>query len=119
MRRIKRSRLIFSLATIWGAVLPGCSPGNERASRVYAEKQGELLYEQNCSACHEIENLELVKQPPKLKGLFRQRTLPSGAPATDEEVRNTILGGKGIMPPFQQSLGKEEVDDLLKYLHTL
>jgi mono/diheme cytochrome c family protein len=47
------------------------------------------------------------------------KTLPSGAPADDEHVRETILQGKGIMPPFEQSLRRQDIDDLLKYLHTL
>jgi len=121
MWRTRRSRLILTLGTILGVALPGCSHGNgnERRSEAYAAKRGQFLYEQNCSACHDAENLELLKRPPRLTGLFRKGTLPSGGPATDLEVRNTILNGKGIMPPFRQTLDKDEVEDLLKYLHTL
>jgi len=51
--------------------------------------------------------------------LFQLKSLPSGAPATDAQVRKTIIEGRGTMPAFDQRLSEEEVDDLVKYLHTL
>ncbi|MGC1418374.1 MAG: cytochrome c [Candidatus Acidiferrum sp.] len=83
-----------------------------------AETRGSVVYERNCSPCHDAENLQLLKPPPKLEGLFQKQMLPSGAPATDEQVRQTILNGRGIMPPFGQTLDRKQVDDLLKYLHS-
>lgn len=80
--------------------------------------RGKQLYDQLCAMCHDASDLHLLKDPPKLDGLFRKQTLPSGAPATDENVRDTILRGKGIMPPFEQNLEAEDVNDLLRYLHT-
>jgi mono/diheme cytochrome c family protein len=47
------------------------------------------------------------------------KSLPSGAPATDAQVRKTIIEGRGTMPAFDQRLSEEEVNDLVKYLHTL
>ena len=41
---------------------------------------------------------DLLKQPPNLHGLFLRKALPSGAPATNAQVRMTIIEGKGIMP---------------------
>jgi len=97
----------------------GCSRENLDYGPSFASSaaRGELVYERNCSACHDAENLQLLKRPPKLSALFRQPTLPSGAPATDEQVRKTIRNGRGIMPPFEQVLDKHQVDDLLTYLH--
>jgi len=69
--------------------------------------------------CHDAENLPLLKQPAKLKELFQQKTLPSGATATDEQVKKTILEGRATMPPFDRILDQKQIDDLLKYLHTL
>jgi mono/diheme cytochrome c family protein len=99
----------------------GCSRNNMDYGPAFAspETRGELVYERNCSACHNAENLQLLKQPPKLNGLFRHQALPSGAPATDEQVRKTILSGRGIMPPFEHIVDKQQIDDLLKYLHKL
>jgi len=122
MRRIELSnRAIFSAGTILVVVLLGCSRNNMDYGPAFAsaETRGEIVYERNCSACHDAENLQLLKQPPKLKGLFERKTLPTGAPARDDQVRNTILAGRGIMPPFERTLEKKQVDDLLKYLHTL
>jgi len=105
---------------VLAGLLCGCS-GNEAATgKREAEmvSMGAALYEQNCSACHDVNNLQLVKKPPKLIGVFQKPKLPSGAPATDEQVRKTILDGRGIMPPFRQTLDAEQLEDLLKYLHT-
>jgi mono/diheme cytochrome c family protein len=99
----------------------GCSRNNMDygPAMASAETRGSVVYEKNCSACHDADNLPLVKQPPKLKGLFRNKALPSGAPATHEQVRHTILAGRETMPPFEHTLDKEQIQDLLKYLHTL
>jgi mono/diheme cytochrome c family protein len=121
MRKIEPTKhLSFGWATILSVVLIGCSRNNMDYGPAFAsaETRGEIVYERNCGVCHDAENLPLLKQPPKLKGLFEGKTLPSGAPATDDQVRKTILAGRGIMPPFERTLGKKQVDDLLKYLHT-
>ena len=83
------------------------------------EMQGRALFEDHCAPCHQGAHLDLRKQPPKLEGLFHSKSLPSGAPATDAQVRKTIIEGRGTMPAFDQRLSKEDVDDLVKYLHTL
>ena len=84
-----------------------------------AEQRGRELFELNCAPCHEAPNPELKKQPPKLEGLFQSKRLPSGAPATDEQVRKTIIQGLGTMPAFDQRLSDEDISDLVKYLHQL
>jgi mono/diheme cytochrome c family protein len=91
----------------------------QSSTRTQAAVHGRAVYQLYCQTCHEGTNLELIKQPPRLAGLFRNTKLPSGAPATDAEVRKTILGGRGIMPPFKDVLDKEALDDLLAYLHTI
>lgn len=83
-----------------------------------AANRGQVIYEQNCKPCHDNTTLELRTKPPNLSGLFTKKSLPSGAPATDEQVRRTIQQGRGIMPPFGQVLDKENLDDLIAYLHT-
>jgi mono/diheme cytochrome c family protein len=83
------------------------------------EMQGRALFEDHCAPCHQETHTDLRKQPPKLEGLFQSKKLPSGAPATDAQVRKTIIEGRGTMPAFDQRLSEEDVDDLVKYLHTL
>jgi hypothetical protein len=42
--------------------------------------------------------------------------LPSGAPATDAEVRRVVLTGKGLMPSFEGRFTEEQMDGLIGYL---
>ena len=122
MRRTNRATrsfiVVFALIVFFSS---GCSRNNMDYGPAFAsaETRGEVVYERNCSPCHDAQNLQLLKQPPKLAGLFQHPQLPSGAPATDEQVRKTIVSGRGIMPPFEHTLDKQQVDDLLKYLHKL
>ena len=84
-----------------------------------AEMHGGEVFEKHCAECHEAANPDLLKQPPKLRHLFVNKTLPSGALADDTQLRTTILQGKGTMPAFDRRLRDEDLADLLKYLHTL
>jgi len=108
------------LALLLAVSLAGCSRiGTTNGARpAEAPLRGKQLYDQFCAMCHDASDLHLIKDPPKLDGLFAKPTLPSGAPATDDQVRKTILDGLGIMPPFEQNLDAEDVNDLLRYLHT-
>ena len=120
--RKSRWRAVLSMALVVMAVgAVACSRNNMDYCPMLAsaETRGSVVYEKNCSQCHDAENLRLLKQPPKLKELFRKKTLLSGAPAVDEQVRKTILAGQGIMPPFEHTLDKQQIDGLLKYLHKL
>ena len=94
------------------------TPGDPQKQEL-AYIQGRSLYQNFCAGCHDATGLQLVQQPPKLDGLFRRNKLPSGAPATDKELRNVILQGRGIMPPFDGIVDKDDVEALVQYLHTL
>jgi len=83
-----------------------------------AVESGKYIYENQCAPCHEAADLHLIKNPPKLDGLFRRSALPSGGPLSDQAVRDVILHGRGIMPPFQQTISQKDLDDLMEYLHT-
>lgn len=122
--RITRSRTgrlcEAGLASILTIFVIGCSRlgSTHGAPAQEAPLRGKQLYDQYCAMCHDATDLHLIKDPPKLDGLFQKQTLPSGEPATDEQVRKTILDGRGIMPPFEQNLDAEDVNELLRYLHT-
>jgi len=112
--RATLSSLLF-FATVFSALgLTACShrPSAAEISR------GKEIFTTNCAPCHENSSISLPTPPPKLDGLFRKPTLPSGAPATDAQVRKTITEGRGIMPEFGQSLQPDELDALIAYLHT-
>lgn len=111
MTRLFLGSLAFSLLA---TILFGCSNSSGDAA-----VRGHDLFEVHCADCHEKMNPDLLKQPPRLHHLFMNKTLPSGIPVTDQQVRQTILQGKGTMPAFDQRLRDQDIDDLLKYLHSL
>lgn len=99
----------------FAALIPGC----KRTAALTAEQEeGKHLYAVRCAHCHEDNDLALKKTPPDLHGVFRRGTLPSGAPATDEAVKQVILTGKGMMPSFAGRFDETQMKDLLAYLHT-
>src|SRR4051794_32148814 len=110
-KRHKRHRILCFLCLLW--LLPGCSMVTSKQL-----ENGQALYELHCIDCHEMPPPDLLKQPPKLAHLFAKKTLPSGAPATDEQIRKTIIGGRNTMPAFKGRLREDEIRDLIAYLHT-
>ena len=82
------------------------------------EVEGKQLYSSRCAHCHEENDLQLQKVPPDLHGVFAHAKLPSGLPATDQEVRRTVLSGRGMMPAFAGRFTEEQMSALLAYLHT-
>ena len=82
------------------------------------QAEGKHFYQERCAHCHEENDLALKKIPPDLHGLFRKATLPSGAPATDAEVKRVVLSGKGLMPAFAGRFDDAQMAALLAYLHT-
>ena len=96
--------------------LMACGPTDQLSS---AERQGQWLYDSHCAECHENPQPELRKQPPNLHGLFLAKALPSGAPATDEQVNKTIIEGRGTMPAFDKRLREADARELVAYLHKL
>jgi len=95
-------------------VFAGCSTGPTRE-----QVAGRALYQLHCSQCHDNPPRYLLTKPPKLDKMYASKTLPSGAPATDEQVRRTIVDGLGTMPAFNGRLREDEIRDLIAFLHTL
>ena len=112
--RATRGKLIV-LALMIPCLLADCSKPNNAED----QRHGQELYQFHCAPCHETPPPDLLKQPPKLKGVFNSTVLPSGAPATDEQVRTVIIEGLRTMPAFQGRLQEQEVRDLIAYLHHL
>lgn len=118
---MNRSCLFFlGLAIFVAFAIAGCfshaqSIGGPDAA---LRQHGKAAYDVQCAMCHDATDLHLIKDPPRLNGMFQKSALPSGAPATDAEVRDVILHGKGIMPPFEQSVSGPDLDAMMAYLHT-
>jgi mono/diheme cytochrome c family protein len=103
------------LLILAGPVLAGCHHVPKLTAQ---EAEGKHLYQVRCAHCHEDNDLGLKKVPPDLHGVFNRSTLPSGAPATDAQVKKVILAGKGLMPAFTGRFDDAQMSALLAYLHT-
>ena len=112
MSRFVQSASLVVAVFVLILALSGCSPSA-------SEERGQELFDLHCALCHEAPTPDLKKQPPKLEGLFKPKRLPSGALATDKQVRKTIIEGLRTMPAFDQRLSDQDIDDLVAYLHTL
>ena len=75
---------------------------------------GRQLYNQYCGVCHAD-----GKSAPSLAGVFRKRELPSGTPANDARVKDTINMGRAMMPAFNGVLNDDQVNAIVAYLHTI
>lgn len=78
---------------------------------------GRHLYQQTCAPCHDAHSVP-GQNGPSLNGLFKKPFLPSGLPSNERFVRQTILGGRNMMPAVGGSFNQQQLDDLLVYLHT-
>jgi mono/diheme cytochrome c family protein len=93
-----------------GTPVPRAAAAAQAKSNV---DQGKMIYEDNCTRCH------VDGDAPSLTGLYKKPKMQNGAAPTDENVREKILHGGDIMPPYEDRLKKDEVDALIAYLHTL
>jgi mono/diheme cytochrome c family protein len=114
-------RFCLLISCVLAAALAACSHAGSGSSGAPTptEVQGRQAYVVACMRCHEPFDLQTINDGPSLVGLFKKPTLPSGAPATDDQVRDVILGGRGKMRPADPAkLKPEDVDPLIQYLHT-
>jgi len=74
------------------------------------------VFEADCARCHYPTSTRSL-HGPGLQALTKLRSMPSGAPPTDERLTDRILHGYGMMPGTQ--LTDSQLQDLLAYLHTL
>jgi mono/diheme cytochrome c family protein len=82
------------------------------------QARGHAVFEAHCAQCH-YDRREGALHGPSLESLYKKQYLPSGAPANDDRVTETILHGHNLMPAMGNVLDAEDVSDLLAYLHTL
>jgi mono/diheme cytochrome c family protein len=79
---------------------------------------GRRVFQTYCAACHYAYSSSGLKGPG-LKNLFGKNSLPSGLPANDRFVEQTIISGRGMMPAQGTTLTRQQLRDLIAYLHTL
>jgi mono/diheme cytochrome c family protein len=110
---------------VWSVFLILATGCGEPAPKTDAElglnpqqSSGRRVFERNCAACHSAYSSSGSKGP-SLQHLFGKQFLPSGLPANDRFVEQTIVGGRNMMPPMGEAITQQELDDLMAYLHTL
>jgi mono/diheme cytochrome c family protein len=106
-----------------GLALSGCDVERRKSNAELGlnpqQATGRRIYDENCDRCHEPYSSR-DKKGPSMKGVFSRPYLAqSGLPANDDRVGEIILYGRAKMPGFDQKLTRQQVNDLLAYLHTL
>lgn len=99
--------------------MAGCKPlppSKPEAEFTAEEAHGSRAFQAYCARCHYPTTTKGLKGPG-LQALTKVKSLPSGAPPTDERLTQTILHGHGMMPPAPVT--DEDLGPLLAYLHTL
>ncbi len=84
-----------------------------------AATRGKAVFQEKCALCHNAESAD-KKIGPGLKGLYQRGTFTGdGSKVTDESVKKFIEAGKGMMPPFKDTLEPAKMDDVVAYVKTL
>jgi cytochrome c len=117
------------LALISFSPLVLLSQTKEKSAKPSAEAKGsasdgQKIFQANCAMCHYADKTD-KKLGPGLKDLTKNKELPaSHKPSTEANIREVV--GKGSpdakpmpMPPFEEKLSADDMQDLLAYLKTL
>ena len=78
-------------------ILAGCSANG----RGVPQTNGQALFQFHCAPCHEMPPPDLLKEPPKLNGIFNSKTLPIAS-------RATVLPPSGTTRLYWFSISDEE-----------
>jgi mono/diheme cytochrome c family protein len=119
---LKRAASLLACVAL-AALVAGCAKdrSNETDAELGLNSQqasGRHIFQQHCATCHSAYT-STGDHGPGLNKLFRKQFLPSGLPANERFVRQTILAGRGMMPSQAPWLTGQQLEDLLSYLHTL
>ena len=73
---------------------------------------GEKLFTEFCAGCHGFNGIALYVNSPSF-------ALGERLDKSDEELKNSIMNGKNIMPPWGNKLSKTQIDNILGFIRTL
>lgn len=119
--RYARGGVLCAVAGLGLAAMAGChrNPPPVPLNQLNPQQaQGHAVFKAHCAVCH-YDRQDGSLHGPSLLSVFKKPYLPSGTPANDERVTETILHGRNMMPPMGGSLDQQDLNDLLAYLHTL
>lgn len=109
---------MLGASTIVSGCRPDLPPSKPLAELTPQEASGHAVFQSSCARCHYANSQDGLRGPG-LQALYKQRYLPSGAPANDDRVTSAIEHGRGMMPSFADKLDEQQLNDLIVYLHTL
>jgi len=118
-KRFSISNALMIFAAGMAVALAGCRslpPSKPSSEWTTQEARGAAVFQAKCARCHNPTTTHPLNGPG-LQALTKVKSMPSGAPPTDERITNVILHGRGMMPSTQ--ITDEQIEDLLTYLHTL
>lgn len=112
-----------ALVALAGFFVAGCGPNRADESDAQLglsaqESAGRQVFNERCASCHYPYSSSSL-HGPGLDRLYRKKYLPSGLPANDRFVTQTIVSGRGMMPAEGSTLTDEQLRELIAYLHTL
>src|SRR5262249_46734371 len=119
--QLRLNCFLQAVASVAVLLLIGCTPEKKASPPpplTPQQESGRRPFSASCQSCHESQS-DALRQGPSLKGVYKKKSLPSGAPANDDRVRDAILLGRPNMPGYQYVLTDEQISDLIAYLHTL
>lgn len=111
--------LVGVLGALSGLLAVGCRslpPSKPEALWTPQEARGAQVFQAKCAKCHYPTTTRGL-HGPGLQALTKLKSMPSGAPPTDERLTAVILRGRAMMPATQ--IDDDQLRDLLAYLHTL
>jgi mono/diheme cytochrome c family protein len=109
---------VLAISLMTSGCRPNLPPSKPLSELTPEEASGHTVFQSHCARCHRANSQDSFKGPG-LQGLYKQKYLPSGAPANDDRVTSAILHGRGMMPSFANDLNDQQLDNLIAYLHTL
>lgn len=124
MERTFPSPLRFALALVLalGFFLAGCKAERRLSDAELGltpeQARGRRVFDNNCARCHQPYSSRGL-HGPSLQGVYKKEFLPSGRPANDPRITETIRYGRDKMPAFGDTLSPDQVQFLLAYLKTL
>jgi mono/diheme cytochrome c family protein len=107
-----------SLGLLFAGGCQSLPPGKPLSALTPEEARGRAVFVSTCARCHNAYDTQAL-HGPSLYGVFRKPYLTSGAPARDDRVTEVILHGRNLMPAVGGDLTEQQLQDLLRYLHTL
>lgn len=119
--RLRISSCFFALTmcSLSFAGVVGCKslpPSKPPSEWTAEEARGAQVFQQACAKCHYPTTTHGL-HGPGLQAITKIKSMPSGAPPTDDRLTAVILHGHGTMPGT--ALDDQQLHDLLAYLHTL